>query len=58
MANFFAQTEALAFGKTRGGGARPRACPATLVPHKVFEGNRPTNTILAEKLDAARRWAS
>ena len=49
MANFFAQTEALAFGKTREE-VEAEGVPADLVPHKVFEGNRPTNTILAEKL--------
>ena len=41
MANFFAQTEALAFGKTRRRGRRPRACPAHQVPHRIFAGNRP-----------------
>jgi glucose-6-phosphate isomerase len=50
IANVFAQTEALAFGKTadevRVGGAT-----GELVPHKTFAGNRPTNTILAEMLD-------
>jgi len=50
MANVFAQTEALAFGKTpeevRAGGT-----PEWLVPHRVFEGNRPSNTIIAEQLD-------
>lgn len=50
MANFFAQTEALAFGKTRKEVAA-EGVSAELVPHKTFEGNRPTNTILAEKLD-------
>jgi glucose-6-phosphate isomerase len=49
MANFFAQTEALAFGKTREQ-VEADGVPAELVPHKVFEGNRPTTTILAEKL--------
>jgi glucose-6-phosphate isomerase len=60
MANLFAQTEALAFGKTaeeaeaeliaeaKAKGEQPRL---ELVPHKTFEGNRPTNTILAEQLD-------
>jgi glucose-6-phosphate isomerase len=49
MANFFAQTEALAFGKT----AREVAAegePPELVPHRSFPGNRPTNTLLAERL--------
>jgi glucose-6-phosphate isomerase len=49
MANMFAQAEALAFGKTAeevaGEGARPE-----LVPHRTFEGNRPSSTILAERL--------
>jgi glucose-6-phosphate isomerase len=49
MANFFAQTEALAFGKTADE-VRAEGVPEKLVPHKVFEGNRPTNTIMAEKL--------
>jgi glucose-6-phosphate isomerase len=60
LANFFAQTEALAFGKTAeevraelerqglSGGALD-----ALVPHKVFEGNRPTNSILFRRLDPA-----
>ncbi len=50
MANFFAQTEALAFGKSREA-VEAEGAPADLVPHKVFEGNRPTNTILAEELN-------
>lgn len=49
MANFFAQTEALAFGKTAGEVAAD-GVPAFQVPHRTFEGNRPTNTILAERL--------
>ncbi len=49
MANFFAQTEALAFGKTRAE-VEADGVPAALVAHKVFEGNRPTTTILAERL--------
>jgi glucose-6-phosphate isomerase len=49
MANFFAQTEALAFGKTPEE-VRADGTPDWLVPHRVFEGNRPTNTILAEEL--------
>lgn len=52
MANFFAQTEALAFGKTKAA-LEAEGVPADLVPHKTFEGNRPTNTILAEKLTPA-----
>ena len=49
MANLFAQTEALAFGKTEDE-VRAEGTPDWLVPHRVFEGNRPTNTILAERL--------
>ncbi len=49
MANFFAQTEALAFGKTPDE-VRAEGVPEELVPHKTFEGNRPTNTIMADKL--------
>jgi glucose-6-phosphate isomerase len=49
MANVFAQTEALAFGKTAEEVAA-EGVPDWLVPHRVFEGNRPTNTILAERL--------
>ncbi|HVU26847.1 MAG TPA: glucose-6-phosphate isomerase [Verrucomicrobiae bacterium] len=49
MANVFAQAEALAFGKTAEEVAA-EGVPAALVPHKVFEGNRPSNVILAEKL--------
>ncbi|MDQ3876407.1 MAG: glucose-6-phosphate isomerase [Actinomycetota bacterium] len=49
MANVFAQTEALAFGKTRDE-VEAEGTPDWLVPHRVFEGNRPTNTILAERL--------
>jgi glucose-6-phosphate isomerase len=49
MANFFAQTEALAFGKTKEA-LEAEGVPADLIPHKTFEGNRPTNTIMAEKL--------
>jgi glucose-6-phosphate isomerase len=52
MANFFAQTEALAFGKTSEEVAAEGAA-AQLVPHKTFEGNRPTNTILADELTPA-----
>jgi len=50
MANVFAQTEALAFGKTPEQ-VRDEGTPEWLVPHRVFEGNRPSNTILAERLD-------
>jgi glucose-6-phosphate isomerase len=49
MANVFAQTEALAFGKTADQ-VREEGTPEWLVPHRVFEGNRPSNTILAERL--------
>jgi glucose-6-phosphate isomerase len=49
MANFFAQTEALAFGKTAEEVAA-EGVPAALVPHRTFPGNRPTNTILAPQL--------
>jgi glucose-6-phosphate isomerase len=49
MANLFAQTEALAFGKTAEEGAA-EGTPDWLAPHRVFEGNRPTTTILAEEL--------
>jgi glucose-6-phosphate isomerase len=49
MANVFAQTEALAFGKTAEE-VEAEGTPGWLVPHRVFEGNRPTSTILAEKL--------
>jgi glucose-6-phosphate isomerase len=49
MANFFAQTEALAFGKTAQEVAA-EGVPAFQVPHRTFEGNHPTNTILAEQL--------
>ena len=49
MANVFAQTEALAFGKTADEVAA-EGTPAWLVPHRVFEGNRPTTTILADRL--------
>jgi glucose-6-phosphate isomerase len=49
MANLFAQTEALAFGKTAEE-VRAEGTPEWLVPHRVCEGNRPTSTILAERL--------
>jgi glucose-6-phosphate isomerase len=49
MANVFAQTEALAFGKTPEE-VKAEGTPDRLVPHRVFEGNRPSNTILAERL--------
>jgi glucose-6-phosphate isomerase len=49
LANTFAQTEALAFGKTVDQ-VSADGSPEWLVPHRVFEGNRPTNTILADRL--------
>ena len=49
MANFFAQTEALAFGKTRDE-VEAEGVPPHQVAHRVFPGNRPTNTILAPSL--------
>jgi glucose-6-phosphate isomerase len=52
MANFFAQTEALAFGKTESE-VKAEGVPAALVSHKTFPGNRPTSTILADELTPA-----
>ncbi len=49
MGNFFAQSEAMAFGKTREE-VQADGVPDWLVPHRVFEGNRPSNTLLAERL--------
>ncbi len=49
MANVFAQAEALAFGETAEE-VKAEGVPEALVPHKVFEGNRPSNVILAEVL--------
>jgi glucose-6-phosphate isomerase len=49
MSNLFAQTEALAFGKSEQA-VTAEGTPTWLVPHRVFEGNRPTNTLLAERL--------
>jgi glucose-6-phosphate isomerase len=49
LANVFAQTEALAFGKTPEQ-VKAEGTPDWLVPHRVFKGNRPSNTILAERL--------
>jgi glucose-6-phosphate isomerase len=49
LANVFAQTEALAFGKTPKQ-VKAEGTPDWLVPHRVFEGNRPSNTIIAERL--------
>jgi len=52
MANVFAQAEALAFGKTAEE-VRAEGTPEWLVPHRVFEGNRPSNTLLLERLTPA-----
>ena len=49
MANVFAQTEALAFGKTQAE-VRAAGVPEWLVPHRTFDGNRPSSTILAARL--------
>jgi glucose-6-phosphate isomerase len=49
LANVFAQSEALAFGKT-GEQVKAEGTPDWLIPHRVFEGNRPSNTILAQEL--------
>ncbi len=50
MSNVFAQAEALAFGKTPDE-VRAEGVEEAIVPHRVFEGNRPSNVILAERLD-------
>ncbi len=52
MANVFAQTEALAFGKTAEQ-VREEGTADWLVPHRVFQGNRPTNTLMADALTPA-----
>jgi glucose-6-phosphate isomerase len=52
LANVFAQTEALAFGKTREQ-VEAEGTPDWLVPHRVFEGNRPSNTIMLDRLSPA-----
>jgi glucose-6-phosphate isomerase len=52
IANVFAQTEALAFGKTQEQ-VKAEGTPDWLVPHRVFEGNRPSNTLLADRLTPA-----
>jgi glucose-6-phosphate isomerase len=52
LANVFAQAEALAFGKTREQ-VKAEGTPDWLVPHRVFEGNRPSNTILMDRLTPA-----
>jgi glucose-6-phosphate isomerase len=49
LANVFAQAEALAFGKTAEE-VKAEGTPNALVPHRVFEGNRPSNVILADQL--------
>ncbi len=49
MANVFAQGEALAFGKTKEQ-VQAEGTKAAIIPHRVFEGNRPTNTLLIDKL--------
>lgn len=49
MSNFFAQTEALAFGKTAEE-CQAEGIPEKLIPHKTFPGNKPTNTLLASEL--------
>jgi glucose-6-phosphate isomerase len=52
MANVFAQAEALAFGKTPQE-VKAEGTPDWLVPHRTFEGNRPSNTMLLERLTPA-----
>jgi glucose-6-phosphate isomerase len=52
MANLFAQTQALAFGKTEGE-VRAEGIPDELAPHRTFPGNRPSNTLLIERLTPA-----
>jgi glucose-6-phosphate isomerase len=52
MANLFAQSEALAFGKTLDQ-VKAEGTPADIAPHRVFEGNRPSTTILADRLTPA-----
>ncbi|MEO8508162.1 MAG: glucose-6-phosphate isomerase [Betaproteobacteria bacterium] len=52
VANVFAQAEALAFGKTAEQ-VKAEGTPDALVPHRVFEGNRPSNTLLLEQLTPA-----
>jgi glucose-6-phosphate isomerase len=52
VANVFAQGEALAFGKTAAE-LKSEAVPAWLIPHRTFEGNRPSNTLLLERLTPA-----
>ncbi len=52
LANVFAQAEALAFGKTTEQ-VKAEGTPGWLIPHRVFEGNRPSNTILVDRLTPA-----
>src|SRR5437762_6912015 len=52
LANVFAQTEALAFGKTAEQ-VEAEGTPDSLVPHRLFEGNRPSNTLLLDRLTPA-----
>ena len=52
LANLFAQTEALAFGRTAEEVAA-QGVPAALVPHRTFPGDRPSNTLVAERLEPA-----
>jgi len=52
LANVFAQTEALAFGKTAEE-VKAEGTPDWLVPHRVFEGNRPSNSLLLDRLTPA-----
>jgi len=52
VANVFAQAEALAFGKTPAQ-VKAEGTPDWLVPHRVFEGNRPSNVMMLDKLDPA-----
>jgi glucose-6-phosphate isomerase len=52
LANVFAQAEALAFGKTEQE-VKAEGTPKGLAPHRVFEGNRPSNVLLAERLTPA-----
>ena len=55
LANVFAQGEALAFGKTPEE-VRAERSPDWLVPHRIFEGNRPSNTILLQRLTPRNAW--
>jgi glucose-6-phosphate isomerase len=53
MANVFAQAEALAFGRTSAEVESDGKTPKELVPHKTFDGNRPSNTLLLDQLTPA-----